>query len=276
MEFDSQVVLITGGARGQGRSHALEFARRGANVVLCDAGYGVASLGYALATVDDLESTRREVEALGVQCRAHAVDVRDLTGLEDVARVTVEEFGRLDVALANAGVFSFGAVAEMDPAQWTDMIDVNLTGVFHTARAVIPHMLSRNYGRIIATASMAARGGFANISHYSASKWGLIGFMKSLAVETAGTGVTANVVAPTNVDTEMIQNQSVWDMFAGHSDGTREEAAGVCSARMPLGIPWIQPADVTRAVVFLASPESSVITGEVMHISAGVIAGNSA
>jgi SDR family mycofactocin-dependent oxidoreductase len=277
MNGTNEVVLITGGARGQGRSHAIAFAERGADVVLCDLAAPIGSAPYQLGTSDDLEQTKKAVEAAGARCLALTADVRDAAEMEDVAARAVAEFGHIDVACANAGILSFGSVRDLPVETWQDMIDVNLTGVFNTARAVVPTMLGQQYGRIVATASMAGRGGYANISHYVAAKWGVIGFIKSLAVELAPHGVTANVVAPTNVDSAMIQNEAVWGLFAGADrPATREAAEEACSAMTAQGIPWVQPADVTRAVLFLADRANSVITGEVLHVAAGANAHNSA
>lgn len=277
MTTENEVVLITGGARGQGRSHAVAFAERGANIVICDLTEEIPSVPYGLGTLDDLEQTRKTVEATGARCLALTADVRKPAEMEEVVARAVASFGRIDIACANAGILSFGAVQDLPVQTWTDMIDVNLTGVFNTVRAVTPRMIDQQYGRIIATASMAGRGGFSNISHYVAAKWGVIGFIKSVAVEVARHGVTANVVAPTNVDSLMIQNEAIWALFAGPDRSpTREAAEEACSSMTALGIPWVQPCDVTRAVLFLADRDCSMITGEVIHVAAGANAYNSA
>ena len=277
-DFESRVVLITGGARGQGRSHAIEFASRGADVVVCDIVGPVATARYPMGTREDLEYTKDQVENAGGRCLAIPADVRRPADLEDVVKQSMAEFGRIDITCANAGIFSHAAVIDLEPEAWREMIDINLSGVFNTAQAVLPVMVAAGYGRIIATASMAGRGGFAYLSHYAAAKWGVIGFMKSLAVEVATQKITANVVAPTNVDTDMIQNQYIWDMIAAGGDAPagRETAAAHFSKMTATGDPWVQPYDVTRAVLFLADEKSSMITGEVLHVAAGMNASNTA
>ena len=267
--------LITGGARGQGRSHAVALAKAGVNIGLVDLG-GKPPLGSAvsLGTADDLARTKGEIEALGVGCLSAEADVRDGAALSAFADELAAEFGSVDYALANAGIFSWGEVAEMSDDTWQEMLDVNLGGIFKTFRAVAPHFKRQNSGRAIATASMAGRGGFAMIGHYVAAKWGLIGLTKSFALELVPHGATANVVAPTNCETDMIDNERAYAFFAGKEGATKADAAEACKTMVPQGIPWIQPQDVTNAVLFLLSDEAQHVTGEVLHVSGGMSATN--
>ncbi|MDI3340452.1 MAG: SDR family NAD(P)-dependent oxidoreductase, partial [Sphaerobacter sp.] len=142
-KLDGKVAVITGGARGQGRSHALTLAREGADIVVCDIAAQIDTVPYPMATEAQLQETVRLVEDLDRRCVAVRADVRDLGQMEAVAERAMSEFGRIDILLANAGIFSFGAVVEMSAQTWQDMIDTNLTGVFNAMRAVLPHMIQQ-------------------------------------------------------------------------------------------------------------------------------------
>lgn len=276
MAFSGKSAFITGGARGQGRSHALRLASEGVNVTLFDlaASSPVESVQTPLSEVSDLQKTAEEVRAKGVRCLEVVGDVRDGTALNEAVNQAAKEFGTVDYVLANAGVLSWSALEDMDDQTWQDMIDINLSGVFHTFRAAAPHLRSQGFGRVVATASMAGRGGFAMISHYVAAKWGLIGLAKSFALEIAPFGTTVNVVAPTNCDTPMINNSAAYGFFAGKESATREDAAEACKTMLPIDLPWIQPEDVTAAIMYLLSDEARYVNGDVLHVSAGVSAQN--
>jgi NAD(P)-dependent dehydrogenase (short-subunit alcohol dehydrogenase family) len=189
----------------------------------------------------------------------------------------VAELGGLDILVANAGVASYHQVAVMPDEAWRTLIDVNLTGVFHAVRAAAPIMLEQGRGRIIATSSTMGRMGSRNASHYAASKWGVIGFIKSVALEMAANGVTANVVAPTAVNTPLIQNDEVYRLFCPDvQNPTWEDAAPRFAALNPVGVPHIECSDVSEAMLFLASDEARYITGAVLDVSAGKSGGWSA
>jgi NAD(P)-dependent dehydrogenase (short-subunit alcohol dehydrogenase family) len=212
-KFDGKVVLITGGARGQGRSHALRFAREGADVAFCDIAGQIDTVPYAMAKDSDLTDTVKMVEDLDRRCVGVRADVRDRGQVESFVEQARTELGRVDFLLANAGIFSFSTVAEMDDATWDDMIGTNLTGVFNAMRAVLPIMIEQNSGRIVVTSSMAGKAGFGNIGHYVATKWGVIGLVKSVAMEVGANNITVNAVCPTTVDTDMIHNQAAYKLF---------------------------------------------------------------
>ena len=273
--LEGRVAFITGGGRGQGRSHALGLARQGADIAIVDIAGDIASVPYALSKKDDLEETAKLVRGLGKRCLVQIADVRDGDAMRSAVAETVSQFGHVDILCANAGIFSFSSVEEMSDSTWQDMIDVNLTGIFNAFRAVAQPMREQQWGRVIATASMAGRGGFAMISHYVAAKWGLIGLSKSFALEMAPYNVTVNVVAPTNVNSLMIQNPAIWKFFAPDVENpTSEDAAKVAAQMTGQGVPWIEPQDVTEAILFLAQESSHRITGEVLHVSAGMNAFN--
>lgn len=269
-KFDQKVALITGAGRGQGRSHAVEFAKEGASLILCDLDSDLDSPPYGMSRWSDLEETVALVEAEGGQAISAVADVRDTAALVDLVDSGIDRFGQIDIAVANAGIAGISTVGEMSDEAWDEMIGVNLTGVFKTLRAVSPHMVERGYGRIIATSSVVARQGSANIAHYVAAKWGVVGLVKSLALEVADSGVTVNAVCPTSVDTPMIQNEAFRDLFLpGQEQYTLEDVERAYTSLNPIPIPWVQPEDISDAVLFLASDEARFITGEALPVALG-------
>jgi SDR family mycofactocin-dependent oxidoreductase len=273
--FDGKTVFITGGARGQGRSHAVAFAREGADIVVCDAVAPIDTVPYDLPTPDDLAETVRQVEDLDRRCVAEQADVRDPAAVESVVERGIAEFGKVDICLANAGIFTFSTIAEMDDTTWNTMIDVNLTGVFHTLRAVLPSMRERGSGRIIATSSMAGKMGFANVGHYVATKWGVIGLVKSLAQEVAAEGITVNAICPTGVATTMIHNDAAYRLFLPDMENpTKEDAEPAFAGLNAIPIPWVEVEDISNAMMFLASDDARYITGETLAVAAGQNATN--
>jgi SDR family mycofactocin-dependent oxidoreductase len=273
--FDGKVVLITGGARGQGRSHAVRFAQEGADVAFCDIASQLDTVPYPMAKPDDLAETVRLVEDLDRRCVAVQADVRDRGQVDRFAEQARTELGRIDFLLANAGIFTFSTVAEMDDRTWREMIDTNLTGVFNAIRAVLPAMIAQGYGRIVATSSMAGKMGYANVGHYCAAKWGVIGLVKSVAQEVAAHGIAVNAVCPTGVDTTMIQNEAAYRLFLPDAENpTREDAAPSFQGLNAIPVPWVEPIDVSNAMAFLCSDEARYITGETIAVAAGQNAAN--
>ena len=274
-EHRGEVALITGAARGQGRSHAVALARAGASLVLVDAPEAVATTPYAVSAPEDLDRTAKEITASGARCLTFAADVRSNSRMHELVRSAVAEFGRLDIVLANAGVFSVGTVREMTEQQWREVIDVNLTGVFNTIQASLGPLSESPRGRIVATASGMGRRGAANIAHYVASKWGVIGLVKSVAIEVAPLGVTCNAVLPTIVNTTMIHNEPTYRLFAPHLESPDvEDVKPAFGATNPMGVPWVEPSDITDTVMFLLSKKARHISGETLSISAGGQASN--
>lgn len=258
--LDGKVALITGGGRGQGRSHALALASEGADVVIWDAPGSMSSPTYPLGTREDLDLTAKLVGERGRHCLALAVDVRDSAQVDAGVRQALEEFGRLDIAVANAGIVTTGPLVDVSDQAWDELVSTNLTGAFYTLRAVVPPMRERRWGRIVVTSSMGGRMGIPGQSAYNATKWALIGLAKSLALELAKEGVTVNIVCPTTAQTPMVQPYP-----------DREPPDDLIRRFMrsnPIPQPWIQPEDVTRAVMYLVQ-DPGVLTGTIMDVSLG-------
>ncbi|MEE3852999.1 mycofactocin-coupled SDR family oxidoreductase [Gordonia sp. LSe1-13] len=274
--LEGQVALITGGARGQGRSHAVHLASLGADIALVDSLKAPSTTAYAAPDRADLEETIRLVEKEGRRAFARQVDVRDVPGLTGFVADVVAELGRVDILIANAGMLSTSEISAMSPEVWAEMIDINLTGVFNSFRAVLPHMIASEYGRIVAISSAAGHMGFAQLGHYTAAKWGVIGLAKATALEVAQKGITVNVITPTNVNTAMIRNPAVEEMFLPGVANPTEEQVREAFVHNPMGVPWVESIDISRAVAFLVSPDSKYITGETIGPLAGMAATNGA
>ena len=271
---EGRVALVTGAARGQGRAHAIALAAEGADIVVTDLCADIATVPYPLGTQAELAETVALVEATGRRCLAMTADVRDSDAMGLVVDAALDAFGTIDICVANAGVTGYGRFHELDDQTWNDMIDVDLTGTFKTIRAVVPTMLERRYGRIIATSSMAGRMGNANLAHYVAAKWGVIGMVKSLAMEVANKGITVNAVAPAAVDTPMLHNEAMYRLFCPDMDGpTREDVTPRYQAMNRLGVAWMDPSEVSRAVLFVAADAAGAMTGQVIEVSIGSSAG---
>ena len=271
-KLDGKVALITGGARGQGRSHALTFAREGAEIIICDVADQLPNAPYPLASTEDLAETARMVEDLDMRCLAVQADVRDSEGMRGVAEQAISEFGRIDILLANAGIQSFGEAWELTDGQWDEMLAVNLTGVWKSCRAVIPHMIERSAGVILITSSIAGLKGLANQAHYCASKHGVVGLMRMLAIELAPHGIRVNTVHPSSVDTPIIKNQAMYNLFSGGKpDASLEDVKPAFEALNLMDIPWMEPQDISNVMLLLASDDARYITGTTLSVDAGLM-----
>ena len=268
---EGKVAFITGAARGQGRSHAIRLAQEGADIVAVDLCAQVESVAYPMATPEDLEETVAEVEALGRRIVAEQADVRDYAQLSRVLNEAVATLGRLDIVCANAGIYSQGVMADLPEQKWCDMIDINLTGVWHTCKAAIPHLVAAGGGCMILTSSAVALRPSINIGHYGAAKHGVVGLTRTLALELAKDMIRVNSVHPTGVDTLMIQNDAMYRQLApGVEHPTKEDLATVLRSLNVLPIPWVEAIDVSNAVLFLASDEARYVTGVALPVDAGM------
>jgi len=266
-----KVAFITGAARGQGRSHAVRLAEEGADVIAVDLAGPVPSVSaYPPATADDLAETVKQVEALDRRIVAHQADVRDPGALRAALDDGVAQLGRLDIVVANAGIYQPTPALELDDAAWQETIGINLTGVWNTVKAALPHLISGGGGSVILTSSVLGLRASANSIHYNTAKHGVVGIMRSIANEFAQHRIRANSVHPTLVDTLMVQNEQVWGLFEpDNPHPTRESAAPIFATVNALPVPWVEPADISNAVLFLASDEARYITGVTLPVDAG-------
>jgi SDR family mycofactocin-dependent oxidoreductase len=270
--LDGRVAIVTGGARGQGRSHALALAAAGADVSVWDIAAPIDTVPYPLAEPAELDETVQLVEQAGGQALGAVVDIRSTDQVEAATARTVERFGRVDILVANAGVCGYRKVTEITDDIWDDMIDTNLSGTFKCIRAVLPTMIDQAYGRIIVTSSGAGRGGAPNLAHYASTKWGIIGLTKTVALETAEQGITANVICPTTVHTPMVENEQNYRLFCPELDSpTLEDALPRFGTLNPMHKPWLEPEVVSRAVLYFAADDGS-LSGTVLEVSLGASA----
>ena len=258
--LEGKVAFITGAARGQGRSHAVRLAEEGADIIAVDIG-----------SPTHLGQTIKEVEALDRRIVASQADVRDYAALKAALDDGVGLLGRLDIVVANAGIVSFGTAEELTEQAWRDVIDVDLTGVWLTVKAAIPHLRAAGGGSIIIINSGAGLKGSPNAGHYAAAKHGLVGLMQSLANELAPDMVRVNSVHPGAVDNDMLHNQALYHQLLPDRRGdiTREEIEPVFRRLNALPIPWVESVDISNAVLFLGSDNARYITGASLPVDAG-------
>ena len=271
-----KTALVTGAARGIGRAISVGLAAAGADVLGFDICAAPApNLVYPPATAAELEETGRMVQGQKRRWIGVKGDIRDMAALRGAVERATKEFGKLDIAIANAAIQMFGPLVEVSDEDWKNEIDINLTGTANTLRAVLPHMLQRKYGRIVVLSSGQGRKGNRNGAAYAASKWGIIGLMKSAAWEVARNGITINSVQPGLVETPLTRNSGRWKKvleeagLEGKENPTEQE---VIAARRPeavIDIPWMQPNEVAPAIVFLCTDAARCVTGCTYDISAG-------
>lgn len=263
-EWAGKVVLISGAARGQGLSHALAYARGGADLVLLDAPPQLATIPYELSSVEDLETARIAVDGVGTgRTLSRVVDMRDAEAVKTAVDTAAAELGGIDVVIANAGVFSFSRNTwEMTPETWRECSDVILFGSWTLARATVPHMMEREGASLVFIGSVSAHKGIAATAHYVAAKHGVVGLMKTLAVELAPYGIRTNMVSPTAARTVMATNPAMATCVAYQQSGGSD-----MSNLLPVDL--LDPADITEAVLWLTSPRARWVTGDVIKVDAG-------
>lgn len=262
--FEGKVAFITGAAHGQGRATALALAKEGANIVAFDVAKKIEYPNYNFGTNAELESLKSEIEALGQKAVIAVGDVRDDASVTAAVEKAIAEFGKIDILFNNAGICAYAKVDEMSDEAWNAMIDLNLKGPFQVARRVVPYMKKANSGVIINNSSIMGLRGGNRLSHYAASKWGLVGLTKSWAIELAPFNIRVLSIHPTGVNTPM--NDGLAAM-----EGTTPIEIAERSAGNLLPVPWIEPNDVAELVLFLASDRARYATGSQFVIDAGLL-----
>ncbi|MBF6448741.1 mycofactocin-coupled SDR family oxidoreductase [Nocardia elegans] len=270
---EGKVAFITGAARGQGRSHAVRLAEEGADIIAVDVCKPVSGTDLIPAsTPADLAETVELVKGLGRRIVTAEVDVRDFDALKAAVDNGVEQLGRLDIIVANAGIGNGGAtLAETSEQDWNTMIGINLEGVWKTVKAGVPHLLSGgNGGSIILTSSVGGLKAYPNTGHYVAAKHGVVGLMRTFAVELGANSIRVNSIHPTNVNTPMFMNEGTMKMFRPDLENPGvEDFEPVAKFMHVLPVGWVEPVDISNAVLFLASDESRYITGLPVTVDAG-------
>jgi SDR family mycofactocin-dependent oxidoreductase len=268
--LDGKVVLVTGGSRGQGRAHALTSAREGADVIIVDVTSDLPSVTYPLARDEDMATTVQAVEELGQRIVAVEADVRDQAQLDAAVARGISEFGQIDALIANAGIWTQAPFWKLTDEQWEEMIAVNLSGVWRSAKAVAPHMIERQTGSIVMISSVNGLEAGPNFAHYTAAKHGVVGLMKTVALELAPYGIRCNSVHPGAVRSGMTENQMAFDMYKGGPGGTVDDliAAGRHYGALK-ATTFMPPETIADATLFLNSDLASSVTGAALPVEAG-------
>jgi SDR family mycofactocin-dependent oxidoreductase len=269
--LEGKVAVVTGAARGIGRACARRFAEEGANVALLDVARDVPGVPYPGARREQLDEAAAEIEAAGRRVVAHAVDVTDSGGLATAIAAVRKDFGRIDVLVTAAGIDSWARVWELTDDQWQTMINVNLTGVWKTAKAVAPAMIEQGSGAMVFIGSVLSHRANKEFAHYTAAKHGVLGLMRAFGLELAPYRIRVNSVDPTVVFTDMVMNQKYLDRLGGHPGTTLDEAREYYLKWNTLPVSWIEPVDVANACLFLASDEARYITGVALPVDLGAM-----
>jgi NAD(P)-dependent dehydrogenase (short-subunit alcohol dehydrogenase family) len=277
--LQGKIAVVTGAARGIGRAISARLARDGADVMGIDIAGPVSSISEATpATRKDLEETEALVKSHGRRFIPVVADVRDIQAMRNASEKVEKEWGKVDILVPNAAIQNFKPFAEMNDADWYDIINVNLNGYANTARAFLGPMIQRQAGRLIFISSGQGRMGTKNAASYSASKWGVIGLMKSLALELGEHHITSNAVIPGIIDTALTRNPTRWRALIAEtgvrppSHPSESEAAAASKIHIPLGVPWLKPEDVAPAVAFLASDDAAMVSGAAYDVTGGTTA----
>ena len=269
---EGKVAFITGAARGQGRAHAIRLAQEGADIIAIDVCEPINAVPYDPATEEDLAETVRQVEALDRRIIATKADVRDMAQVQKAVDDGAAQLGRLDIVSANAGISGRPNRSEDIPDdEWSDMLDINLSGVWRAVRASIPHLKAGGRGgSVVLTSSDAGLFAYENISHYVSAKHGVIGLMRTLALELARDMIRVNAICPTTVDTDMVQNDAIYRLFRPDLENPGKQDFADAAVQMnALPIPWVEAVDISNALLFLASDEARYITGVALPVDAG-------
>jgi len=270
---EGKVAFITGAARGQGRSHALRLAQEGADIIAIDVCKPIVkNTTIPASTPEDLAETADLVKGHNRRIFTAEVDVRDYDALKAAVDTGVEQLGRLDIIVANAGIGNGGdTLDQTSEADWQEMIDVNLSGVWKSVKAGVPHLIAGgNGGSIVLTSSVGGLKAYPHCGNYVAAKHGVVGLMRSFAVELGQYMIRVNSVHPTHVRTPMLHNEGTFKMFRPDLENPGpDDMAPICQLFHTLPIPWVEPEDISNAVLFFASDESRYITGVTLPVDAG-------
>jgi (+)-trans-carveol dehydrogenase len=270
---EGKVAFITGAARGQGRAHAVRLAQEGADIIAVDICKKIDTVDLiAAATPEDLAETADLVKGHNRRIYTAEVDVRDYDALKAAVDTGVEQLGKLDIIVANAGIGNGGQTLDKtSEADWTAMIDINLSGVWKTVKAGVPHILAGgNGGSIILTSSVGGLKAYPHCGHYVAAKHGVVGLMRTFAVELGAQNIRVNSVHPTNVNTPLFMNDGTMRLFRPDLENPGPDDMKVVGQLMhTLPIGWVEPEDIANAVLFLASDEARYVTGVTLPIDGG-------
>ena len=262
-----KVAMITGAGRGIGRTTAVAFAREGADILAIDIAQNIPTAPYPMASESDLNETKQLVEAEGRRCLTAKADVREIEQLRQAVDLAIGELGKVDILFSNAGIATMdSSLVNMTDAQWRDVLEVNLFGTANAIRAILPHMVERGGGSIVANSSIGGRIGTPGVANYGAAKWGIIGLVKAAALEVGENGIRVNAVCPTFIDTVLTTQGTA---LPGMPNPTVEELEAIAqqSHALPVGI--LEPEAVADTVVFLVSDEARYLTGGAIDIAAG-------
>lgn len=274
--LDGKVAVVTGAARGIGRAIAVEYAANGADVVALDIAGPISPTADARpATSEELAETVAQIRQYGRRGTAVRADIRDIAALRAVADQIVRDHGKIDIVVANAAIQAWKPLLDMDDGDWNDTIENNLTGTANTVRAFAPKMVERKYGRLLLLSSMQGKMGTKGGAAYSASKWGIIGLMKSAALELGQYNITSNAILPGLIGTDLTYNEQRYRAAIAQSNRTpsayptSQEAWDARALTVPLGVGWLQPEDVSPVAVFLASDAAAMVTGAEYAVNGG-------
>jgi SDR family mycofactocin-dependent oxidoreductase len=269
---EGKVAFVSGAARGQGRSHAVRLAQEGADIIAIDICKPIDNVPYPASTPDDLAETADLVKNHGRRIVTAEADVRDYAALKSAVDSGAEQLGRLDVIVANAGIGNGGnRLDKLAENLWRDMIDINLSGVWHTVKAGVPHLISgARSGSVVLTSSVGGHKAYPHTGHYCAAKHGVIGLMRAFAVELGQHNIRVNSVLPTQVNTPMVMNDVTFRLFRPDLPNPGpDDFAPISQMMHTLPVAWVEPTDISNAVLFLASDESRYITGVSLPVDAG-------
>lgn len=269
--LDGQVAMITGAARGMGRAHATTLASEGADLVICDIAEQPKTIAYPVASSQDLDETAAEVRRLGRRAVSMIADVRSEEQLSELVARGIKEFGRIDIMVSNAGVTGYGPAHKLTEESWDEIVDINLKGAWLSAKVVIPQMIERGQGgSLVFISSGLGLKGLPEAGHYAAAKHGVVGLMRSLALELAPHWIRVNSVHPAGTNTPMAHNQMHYKRFAGGREGaTLDDVVEVFESIAALPIKWTEPEDIANAVLWLVSTEARYVTGVSLPVDGG-------